>query len=201
MKKSFNIFQNIEIEDYSWTMVYERFEPAEESLRESLCTLGNGYFATRGAAPEAVASRIHYPGTYINGAYNRLRTNIAGRAIVNEDLVNCPNWIFLTFKIGNGEWFYPSHSRILSFRQKLDMRYGVLNRKIRFQNRKSQRTCVEMNRIVSMADPHCGAFEYIITAENYSEPITVRTMLDGTVLNTGVERYRQLNSKHWKPLS
>jgi alpha,alpha-trehalase len=201
LKKSFNISQNIEVEDYSWTIVYERFEPAEESLRESLCTLGNGYFATRGAAPEAVASRIHYPGTYINGAYNRLRTNIAGRAIVNEDLVNCPNWIFLTFKIGNGEWFYPSHSRILSFRQKLDMRYGVLNRKIRFQNRKSQRTCVEMNRIVSMADPHCGAFEYIITAENYSEPITVRTMLDGTVLNTGVERYRQLNSKHWKPLS
>ena len=32
----------------SWTLVYEGFEPSKESLREALCTLGNGYFATWG---------------------------------------------------------------------------------------------------------------------------------------------------------
>jgi trehalose/maltose hydrolase-like predicted phosphorylase len=184
-----------------WTIVYERFEPAEEALRESLCTLGNGYFATRGAVPESVASKIHYPGTYIAGLYNRLMTHIAGKTVVNEDLVNCPNWVFLTFKIGDSEWFYPAMSRILSFNQKLDMRKGILSRKIRFQNRKGYRTFVEMNRIVHMENPHFGAFEYIIIPENYNEWITVRTMLDGTVVNTGVERYRQLNSKHWKASS
>ena len=123
-----------------WTILYERFEPAEESLREALCTLGNGYFGTRGAIPESVASKIHYPGTYIAGVYNRLITNIAGKRIINEDLVNCPNWIFLTFKVGDGEWFLPSTVRILSYNQKLDMRRGILSRKIRFQNRKGQRT-------------------------------------------------------------
>lgn len=184
-----------------WTIVYERFEPAEEALRETLCTLGNGYFATRGVVSESVASKIHYPGTYIAGLYNRLATNIAGRTVVNEDMVNCPNWVFLTFKIGNNEWFYPSMTRILSFKQKLDMRKGILSRKIRFQNRKGHRTFVEMNRIVHMDNPHYGAFEYIIIPENYNEWITVRTMLDGTVLNAGVERYRQLNSKHWKASS
>ncbi len=184
--------------DSLWTITYERFEPAKEHLREALCTLGNGYFASRGAAAECVASKIHYPGTYIAGLYNRLITNVAGRRIVNEDLVNCPNWAFLTFKIGNNEWFYPSTSRILSFNQKLDMHKGILSRRIRFQNSKGQRTLVETNRIVHMGNPHCGAFEYIITPENYNEWVSVRTMLDGTVLNTGVERYRQLNSKHWK---
>ena len=39
----------------SWTLVYEAFDPEKESLREALCTLGNGYFATRGAAPESEA--------------------------------------------------------------------------------------------------------------------------------------------------
>ena len=184
-----------------WTIVYERFEPAEEALRETLCTLGNGYFATRGVVSESVASKIHYPGTYIAGVYNRLATNIAGRTVVNEDMVNCPNWVFLTFKIGNNEWFYPSMTRILSFKQKLDMRRGVLSRKIRFQNRKGHKTFVEMNRIVHIDNPHCGAFEYIIIPENYNEWVTVRTMLDGNVLNAGVERYRQLNSKHWKSSS
>ncbi len=33
-----------------WSLVYEGFDPAREGIRESLCTLGNGYFTTRGAA-------------------------------------------------------------------------------------------------------------------------------------------------------
>ncbi len=34
--------------------------------------LGNGVFATRGAAEENRADGIHYPATYLAGAYNRL---------------------------------------------------------------------------------------------------------------------------------
>ncbi|MGA8017660.1 MAG: hypothetical protein WCA42_02215, partial [Desulfobacterales bacterium] len=41
---------------------------------ETLCTLGNGYFCTRGAAEEAEDDGIHYPGTYIAGGYNRMKT-------------------------------------------------------------------------------------------------------------------------------
>ncbi|MGH2590817.1 MAG: hypothetical protein ACRDGW_08470, partial [Actinomycetota bacterium] len=50
-----------------WLLVYEDFVPEREGLREALCTLGNGYFATRGAAPEAAADDVHYPGTYVAG--------------------------------------------------------------------------------------------------------------------------------------
>lgn len=72
----------------TWSFVYDGFDPENEDLREALCTLGNGYFATRGAAAESVADNIHYPGTYLAGGYNRLKTEIAGREIENEDLVN-----------------------------------------------------------------------------------------------------------------
>ncbi|MBU0879018.1 MAG: glycoside hydrolase family 65 protein [Candidatus Omnitrophica bacterium] len=189
------------MKESTWTLVYNQFSPEQEGLREALCTLGNGYFATRGAAPEAVASKIHYPGTYIAGVYNRLSTHIAGRIVVNEDLVNCPNWTFLTFKIGKGEWFSPSKEKILFYRQELNMHDGVLRRKILFQTKHKQKTLIETERIAHMASAHYGAIKYVITPLNYSEWITVRTMLDGTVLNAGVERYRQLNSKHWKPHS
>ncbi len=182
----------------TWKLIYNHFEPEQEGLREALCTLGNGYFATRGAFPEALASDIHYPGTYIAGVYNRLATHIAGRTVTHENIVNCPNWIFLTFKIGNSDWFYPSISGIISYYQELDIREGILTRRIRFKNRKGQKTLIETNRIVHMADPHFGAIRYVIVPENYSEWIKVRTMLDGSVLNSGVQRYRQLNSKHWK---
>ncbi len=61
-----------------WNLVYEGFDPDLEGLREALCTLGNGYFATRGAAPESAADEVHYPGTYLACGYNRLKTEIAG---------------------------------------------------------------------------------------------------------------------------
>ena len=77
---------------------YEGFDPALEGRREALFTLGNGYFATRGAAAEAVADGVHYPGTYLAGGYNRLTTGIAGRAVENEDLVNWPNWLPLAVR-------------------------------------------------------------------------------------------------------
>ena len=55
----------------SWIISYNKYKPKEESLRETICTLGNGYFATRGAMEGSVANDIHYPGTYLAGGYNR----------------------------------------------------------------------------------------------------------------------------------
>jgi beta-phosphoglucomutase len=46
-----------------WTLVYDGFDPARQGLREALCAVGNGYFVTRGALPEAGADEVHYPGT------------------------------------------------------------------------------------------------------------------------------------------
>jgi len=34
----------------AWSLVFVGFDPAKEGIREALCTLGNGYFATRAAA-------------------------------------------------------------------------------------------------------------------------------------------------------
>ena len=38
-----------------WSLIYEDFNRKQEKLREALCTLGNGCFATRGASPESRA--------------------------------------------------------------------------------------------------------------------------------------------------
>ncbi len=185
----------------SWKITYDDFIPGEEPLREALCTLGNGYFGTRGAATESSSSRIHYPGTYISGVYNKTPTHIAGRTIFNEDFVNCPNWLFLTFRIGNGEWIAPSTGNILSYRQELDMHKGILIRKMLIQDQRGRKTTIETQRLVHMQNPHIGAIRYIITPENYEEWVVIRSALDGGVQNRGVPRYKQLNSKHLKSYS
>lgn len=185
----------------TWSLVYEGFDRDREGIREALCTLGNGYFATRGALPWVVADTFHYPGTYMAGGYNRLRTDIEGRTVENEDLVNLPNWLALQFRIAGQDWFTLGKVEILSYRQELDLRRGMLLREIRFQDAEGRISALREQRLVSMHNMHLAATQINLTAENWSGDVTVRSGIDGRILNTGAKLYRRFNSRHLEPLA
>ncbi len=185
---------------HPWTLDYEGFTPEQEGLREALCTLGNGYFATRGAASHAQADGTHYPGTYLAGGYNRRRTEVSGRTVENEDLVNLPNWLCLDFRIEEGDWFGFRDVTLLSYRQELDLYQGVLSRKVHFEDDHGRRTMIRERRIVHMAEPHLAGLELRISPENWSGRVEIRTALDGQVENSGVQRYQGLNNDHLVPI-
>jgi len=180
----------------AWALRYERFDPATERLREALCTLGNGYFATRGAAEFVAADEVHYPGTYLAGGYNRLRTEIRGHVIENEDLVNLTNWLPLTFRHADSDWFDFSAVDLLDYAQELDLQRGLLERRMRIRDRQGRETTIATRRFVHMAEPHLAGIEMTLTPENWSGDIEIKSALDGRVRNAGVERYRELNSVH-----
>ena len=184
----------------AWSLVFEGFDPAQEGIREALCTLGNGYFATRGAAAWSVADDIHYPGTYLAGGYNRLRTDIAGRVVENEDLVNLPNWLALGWRIADENWFDARAVTILSYRQELDLRHGMLVRSISFEDGQGRRSTLRERRLVSMADMHMSALEVSLTADNWSAGVTVCSAIDGRIVNAGAKLYRKFNNKHLEPV-
>jgi len=179
-----------------WRLEYSGFDPAEERLREALCALGNGRFATRGAAEESHADGVHYPGTYVAGGYNQLASEVAGRPVVNEDLVNFPNWLPLTFQPDGGDRYEPDVVEILEHDQTLDLRAGVLKRRRRIRDRDGRESIVESERVVSMRAPHLAAIEWRLTPVNWSGCVRIISELDGTVTNQGVDRYRQLSSQH-----
>ncbi|WP_031507079.1 glycoside hydrolase family 65 protein [Streptomyces megasporus] len=190
-----------------WVWGYEGYDPTEERLREALCTLGNGYFATRGAAPETDAGEVHYPGTYVAGCYNRLASTVGDREVENEDMVNLPNWLPLRFRITDGPgprpedgpgppWWTPDGDGLLEYRQELDLRQGVLNRAILLEDARGRRLRVEQSRLVHMGEPHLAALRTTFTAEGWSGTIEVESAVDGGVVNAGVARYRALNGRH-----
>lgn len=185
----------------AWALVYEDFDVAKEGIREALCTLGNGYFATRGSAAGAVADGIHYPGTYLAGGYNRLSTEIAGRVVENEDLVNFPNWLALQFRIGEEDWFDLRNVKLLAYRQELNLRRGMLHRRVSFEDSQGRQSTFEERRLVSMGSMHLGALELALTANNWSAGVTVRSAIDGRVVNAGAQLYRRFNNKHLEPLA
>ncbi|MEU5878685.1 glycosyl hydrolase family 65 protein [Spirillospora sp. NPDC047279] len=186
-----------------WRLSYDDYVPEAEGLREALCTLGNGYFATRAAAPESQADEVHNPGTYLAGCYDRQESHIADRTIDNDDLVNIPNWLPLTFRVEGGAWLsldeLQAEGRLHSYRQELDMRRGVLTRLFSFADPDGRISRVSQRRIVSMDDPHLAALETTLVAENWHGRLEVRSALDCRVANTGVARYRDLNGRHLVP--
>jgi beta-phosphoglucomutase family hydrolase len=179
-----------------WSFAHEGFDPALEGRRETLFAVGNGYFVTRGAAAEARADDLYYPGTYVAGGYNRLTTLIDGRRIENEDLVNLPNWLPLTFRIDQGEWFDLRRVEILEYRLTLDLRHGLYLRTLRVRDPQGRETSLAERRFVHMDAKHLAGQHVTITSENWSGRLTVRAMLDGEVANTGVPRYKAFESKH-----
>ncbi len=180
--------------------MYEGWDAGLEGQREALCTLGNGYFATRGAAAEATADGVHYPGTYVAGVYNRLRSEVAGRVVENESLVNAPNWLPMSFRAEGGGWFGGEGSEVLSHYQELDMYRGVLVRRTRWRDADDRVVQVTSRRFVSMRDPHLAGLETTVVAENWEGRLEVRSALDATVGNNGVARYRALGTVHLTPL-
>jgi trehalose/maltose hydrolase-like predicted phosphorylase len=182
----------------TWMLAYDFFDPAEEGLREALTSTGNGYFCTRGTAEWADADDVHYPGTYVHGGYNRETTIIAGRPVLNEDLVNVPNWLVFKLQIED-ELVSLDDVELLSYRHELDIRNATVVRVLRFRDRAGRETTLLSCRFVSVANMHQGAIEWTITPENWSGRMSVISALDGRVTNRGVARYRQLEGRHLQP--
>ncbi|MCF8231266.1 MAG: beta-phosphoglucomutase family hydrolase [Bacteroidales bacterium] len=184
-----------------WSLTYYDYDPAKEKTREALLTVGNGYFGTRGAFEETSANDYNYPGTYIAGIYNRLKTRISDRDIENEDFVNCPNWLPVNFKIDDNEWFDINQTTIKSIERRLHFKTGVLTRDLVVVDAQQRETRIRSERVASMHNPHHAGLRYTITPLNYSGKFTIVTGLNGAIINDGVERYRSLNQKHLKPHS
>ncbi|MFJ5833699.1 glycoside hydrolase family 65 protein [Streptomyces sp. NPDC093089] len=184
-----------------WGWTYDRYEPDRERLVEALCTLGNGRFATRGSSPECSADAVHYPGTYLAGCYDRRTSLVAGERVENEDLVNLPDWTRLRYRCRPddgppGDWLTPDAKELRHCDVRLDLRGGVLTRHLLFRDDRGRGLRVSHLRIVHMGDAGLAAQCTMLRAYGWSGTVEVESVLDGAVVNAGVERYRNLDGRH-----
>jgi len=180
---------------------YDGFDPGAEGLREALTSTGNGYLCTRGAAEWEDADGVHYPGTYVHGGYNRETTILGGQPVLNEDLVNLPNWLVLMLRIEGEDAIRLADVALLSYRHELDIRNVTLVRQLRFRDGGGRETTLKSRRFVSMADVHHAGIEWTLVPENWSGRAEVISALDGRVSNRNVVRYQQLEGRHLDPVS
>lgn len=183
-----------------WSLVHDDRDGTPAALRESLCTIGNGYIVTRGAAAERSADSDDYPGTYLAGGYDRLTSDLAGRVTESEELVNWPNWLSLTFRPVGGSWLDTTTWTILEQRHSLDLQRGVFVRRLRVRDPDGRVTTLRSRRLVHMERAHLAAIEWEVTPENWSGPLVVRSALDATVTNAGAGRVAGSSGRHLVPV-
>jgi trehalose/maltose hydrolase-like predicted phosphorylase len=185
----------------AFLLAYDGFDPGIEGLREALTSTGNGYLCTRGAAEWEDADGVHYPGTYAHGGYNRETTILGGQPVLNEDLVNLPNWLVLQLRIEGEDVIRLAGVELVSYRHELDIRNVTVVRQLRFHDGGGRETTLKSRRFVSMADVHHAGIEWTLVPENWSGRVEVISALDGRVSNRGVARYEQLEGRHLSPVS
>ncbi|MGF1598471.1 MAG: glycoside hydrolase family 65 protein [Acidimicrobiales bacterium] len=201
------------------TLTYHTYDPGAEKLREALCAVGNGVWVTRGAQPWGDADDIHYPATYLAGGYDRATSDVNGRPVENEDLVNFPNWLPITFRFGRGPFFGVDDVELLDYRQDLLLGQGRLERRLRCRDGDGRVFRLTEERLIHMEHRHLGFQRVTIELEERSgdhggdgddgnddgrdsdrgdggEPLEIRIAIDGAVRNRGVDRYAALQDRH-----
>lgn len=164
--------------------------------QEAMLTVGNGFFGLRGAYTEAHADADNYPGMYTAGLYDQLTTNINGRQVVNEDLVNLPNAQALTFGVDHQNPFQIRNSDIQDIYRSLDLHTGALTTTMLVQLSTGHTLQIKTTKLANMTDWHRMAIRYSVTPLNFSGSLQIYSEIDGSVVNGNVERYRAFNQRH-----
>ncbi|HEY5005761.1 MAG TPA: hypothetical protein VII61_21555, partial [Ktedonobacteraceae bacterium] len=166
-----------------WHISEDTFNPETKHMRsqETVFSIGNGYFCTRGTFDEGYSKAT--PATLLFGVFDAV-------AIAKEELANAPDWTPLGLTI-NGERFRLDKGKILDYNRTLDMQEGVLRRTVHWETPKGIRVKISSERVASLADGHVGMVHYRVTNDSDSH-------LDialWTNFNTAVGNYDLM---HWE---
>ncbi len=181
-----------------WNLVQNKLDTKGDDflIGESLTSLGNGYFGSRGNFEETYSGKMHQ-GVYNAGVWFPDKTRVGwwknGYPLYFGKAINSLN--FITIKVYvNEEELDLNKFKPTSFKRTLDMKNAILSRKFTTKIDGIELTC-ETERFYSIDDLETAYISYKITP---SQACTIKyvSVLDGDVKN--------LDSNHgetfWDPI-
>lgn len=152
--------------------------------QETVFTIGNGYFCTRGSFEEGYPRAM--PATLLHGVFDAV-------PIAREELANAPDWTTIKLFL-NGERFRLERGTVLDYQRELDLRTGVLRRTVVWESPAGIRVHIEAARFASLADVHTGCLRYSVNVEKAPEEQPVEV-----VLFAGIESCQgNYDLMHWE---
>lgn len=159
--------------DKTWVVTQDEFIPAAQHHMETVFTLGNGYFATRGAFEEGYPDDM--PITFAHGVFDDLPT-------LFTELANLPNWLDCVIHV-DGHPLRLDKGTVLHFARQMDLRQAILRREVRWQAPGGAIVDLTFERFASYTEEHLGALRVLATAVNRPCDIRIETGVNGHVSN------------------
>ena len=163
------------IEPETWFIREIEFNPERLHPQETVFTIGNGYLGTRGAFEEGYPGAR--PATLIHGVFD-------DAPMVYTELANAPDWLPFVLVV-SGECFGMHRGEVLDYQRTLDMRRGLLTRRVRWRSPAGHTVDLHIERFASLADPHVLAIRYRVTPLDFDGLLEFRAGLNGYVDNDG----------------
>ena len=169
-----------------WQISEESFEPNLRRIhsQETVYTIGNGYFCTRGTFEEGYPKAT--PATLLYGVFDDV-------VIAKEELANAPDWTAIQLFV-NGERFRLDRGTLLSYHRSLDIQQGLLHRTVYWESPHGVRLEIVSERFASLADEHVGVIRYKVTIEEGRENQPVQVEVRSSI-NTAQGNYDLM---HWE---
>jgi len=167
-----------------WQISEDTFNPELKHLhsQETVYTVGNGYFCTRGTFEEGYLKAN--PATLLFGVFDSV-------PIAKEELANAPDWTLVSLTV-NGERFRLEKGKIIDYNRTLDMQKGLLQRTVRWESPQGLHLKITSERFASLADEHVGAIRYTVTNEESDTTLDIGLWAE---FNSAVGNYDLM---HWE---
>jgi len=161
-----------------WRLVETSYRPADLGLRETLFAVGNGYLGMRDNPPEGRDAYVH--GTFINGFHEtwsiRHAESAFGFARTGQTIVNVPDAKVMKLYVDD-EPLNLGTADLEHYERVLDLREGILRRRLVWRTPAGKRVQVDSSRMVSMAQRHLAVLTLEVTMLSGDAPIVISSQL------------------------
>ncbi len=160
-----------------WLFVKSKYDQKTQSEEETLLSLANGYFGSRGILEETPEGST--PGSFFAGIYDKTSSRV-------EELVNFPEPFNLRISASGGEKLDVSACQVISHKRILDIKKALLFRSDVFRTVNSGRILYQSLRFISKNDPHIAVEQAAITPLDKKANLSVKTSIETGIYNEGM---------------
>jgi alpha,alpha-trehalose phosphorylase len=176
-----------------WRIVEARWTPQFADRAETVFAIANGYLGIRGMVEDGRPT--YSPGTFIAGFHETWPIVHAeeayGLAQVGQTVVNVPDATVMELFVDDEPLFFGT-SRLRDYSRVLDMRDGVLTRRLTWSTPSGKHVAVRSSRLVSFEERHLVAMSLEVTVDR-AAPVVISSR----VVNRGrVKPEQPLRREH-----
>src|SRR6476619_241511 len=158
----------------AWRLTETSSDTGSSGVTETRFTGGNGYLGLRGNHIDGRFAHEH--GTFVNGFHETFPIRHAeqayGFAEVGQTIINAPDAKVMRVYVDD-EPLSLDVADVREYERVLDMRAGVVRRRVRWTTPSGKEVLIEDDRLVSFEEKHLAILRLEITVLNADAPVTI----------------------------